>query len=120
MFARIVSVELKPNTHKQFSELFEKQILPSLRKQNGFKDEILLMDPGAPKVVAISTWDTKESADAYHSKAYPEVLKSLKDVLESAPEVKTYQVAFSTLHPVAAGVAAGQSSITNPTPGVGG
>jgi hypothetical protein len=44
----------------------------------------------------------------------------LKDVLEGAPEVKTYQVAFSTLHPVAAGVAAGQSSITNPTPGVGG
>jgi hypothetical protein len=29
-------------------------------------------------------------------------------------------VAFSSLHPVAAGVAAGQSSITNPTPGVGG
>jgi|HubBroStandDraft_6_1064221.scaffolds.fasta_scaffold640181_2 hypothetical protein len=27
MFARIVSLELKVNIHKQFSELFEKQIL---------------------------------------------------------------------------------------------
>ena len=49
MFARIVSLDLKPNTHKQFSELFEKQILPILRKQQGFKDEMLLVDPGHRK-----------------------------------------------------------------------
>jgi quinol monooxygenase YgiN len=120
MFARIVSLDLKPNTHKQFSELFEKQILPALRKQQGFKDEILLADPGAPKVVAISLWDAKESADAYNSKAYPEAVKSLATVLEGAPEVKTYQLAYSTFYKIAAGVAAHQSSITNPIPGVGG
>jgi quinol monooxygenase YgiN len=120
MFARIVSVNLKPNTHKQFSELFEKQILPTLRKQQGFRDEILLVDPGAPKVVAISTWDTKENAEAYEGKAYPDAVKSLVEVLDGAPEVKTYQLAFSTLYKVALGVAANQSTITNPVPGVGG
>jgi len=120
MFARIVSLELKTNTHKQFSELFEKHILPDLRKQQGFKDEILLVDPGAPKVVAISIWDTKENAEAYEKKGYADAVKSLSDVLEGTPEVRTYQLAFSTLYPIAAGVAAGQSTITNPTPGVGG
>jgi|ERR1700675_3224121 len=120
MFARIVSLELKPNTHKQFSELFEKHILPALRKQQGFKDEILLVDPGAPKVVAISIWETKENAEAYESKAYADAVKSLVEVLEGTPEVKTFQLAFSTLYPIAIGVAAAQSSITNPTIGVGG
>jgi quinol monooxygenase YgiN len=121
MFARIVSLDLKPNTHKQFSEVFEKQILPTLRKQQGFKDEILLVDPGAPKVVAISVWETKENADTYNSKAYPEAVKSLATVLEGAPEVRTYQLAYSTFYKIAVGVvAANQSTITNPIPGVGG
>jgi quinol monooxygenase YgiN len=120
MFARIVSLDLKPNTHKQFSELFEKQILPALRKQKGFKDELLLVDPDAPKVVAISTWDTKENAESYGSKAYPDAVKSLAEVLEGNPEVKTYQLAFSTLYKIAVGVAANQSPITNPIAGVGG
>ena len=91
MFARIVSLDLKPNTHKQFSELFDKQILPVLRTQKGFKDEVLLVEPGAPRVVAISTWDTRENAEAYGSKAYADALKSLAEVLEGDPEVKTYQ-----------------------------
>jgi quinol monooxygenase YgiN len=120
MFARIVSLDLKPNTHKQFSDLFDKQILPTLRKQSGFKDEILLVDPDAPRVVAISTWDTKENAAAYASRAYPDAVKSLAEILEGAPEVKTYQLAFSTLYEIAVGVAANQAHITNPTPGVGG
>jgi hypothetical protein len=111
---------LKPNTHKQFSELFEKQILPALRKQQGFKDEILLVHPGAPRVVAISTWDTKENAEAYNNKAYPDAVKSLAEVLSGTPDVKTYQLAFSTMYEIALGVAANQSPITNPVPGVGG
>jgi quinol monooxygenase YgiN len=121
MYARIVSLDLKPNTHKQFSVLFQQQILPDLRKQQGFRDEILLVDPGAPRVVAISTWDTKENAEAYADKAYTDAVKSLADVLEGTPEVKTYQLAFSTLYQIAVGVAAAsQSTITNPVPGVGG
>jgi hypothetical protein len=120
MFARIVSLELKPNTHKQFSELFEKQILPALRQQQGFKDEILLVNPGAPEVVAISTWNTREDAEAYGNKTYPTMLKSLAEVVSGTPEVETYQVAFSTLYKIALAAAAIQSPITNPTPGVGG
>jgi heme-degrading monooxygenase HmoA len=65
MFTRIVSLQLKPNTHGQFSELFDKEILPALRKQPGFRDELLFVDPGGPEVVAISLWDSKENMEAY-------------------------------------------------------
>ena len=40
MFARNVSLRLKPNTMSEFTRLFEKEVIPMLRKQSGFRDEI--------------------------------------------------------------------------------
>jgi heme-degrading monooxygenase HmoA len=120
MFARIVSMQLKPNTHREFSELFDREILPTLRKQPGFSDEMLFVDPGGPEVVAISLWDSKENAETYNRAKYPEVLKTLAKVIDGTPKVRTFQVAYSTFHKIAIGVAANQSPNTSPTAGVGG
>ncbi len=120
MFARIVSMQLKQNTHREFSELFDNKILPTLRKQPGFRDELLFVDPGGPEVVAISLWDSKENAETYNRANYPEVLKTLAKVTDGTPKVRTFQVAYSTFHKIAIGAAASESSITSQTPGVGG
>jgi heme-degrading monooxygenase HmoA len=120
MFARIVSLQLKPNTAREFSALFDKEILPALRKQPGFKDELLFVDPGGPEVLAISLWDSKENAETYSRATYAAVLKTLAKVTDGTPKVRTFQVAYSTLHKIAIGAAAGQSSITEQAPGVGG
>jgi len=45
MFARNVSIHLKPNTLSDYTRTFENDILPLLRKQKGFKDEITFADP---------------------------------------------------------------------------
>jgi heme-degrading monooxygenase HmoA len=120
MFTRVVSLQLKPNAGKEFSELFDKQILPTLRKQPGFRDELLFLDPGGPEVVAISLWDSKENAETYNRATYPEVLKTLAKVTDGTPKVRTLQLAYSTFHKIALEAAAFQSSITSQTPGVGG
>ena len=120
MFARIISLQLKPNASKEFTELLEKQILPALRKQQGFKDEMLFVVPGGPEVVAISLWESKANAEAYQRESYPEVLKKLAKVIEQAPEVKTYELGFSTLHKVGATAFLKQSPNTTPAAGVGG
>jgi heme-degrading monooxygenase HmoA len=120
MYTRVVSMQLRPNTAREFSELFGKEILPALRRQPGFRDELLFVDPGGPEVVAISLWDAKENAEAYNRATYPEVLKTLAKVTDGTPKVETFQVAHSTFHKIAIGAAAGQSSITSPTAGVGG
>ena len=39
MFARNVSIHLKSNMLSDYTRTFEKDILPVLRKQKGFKDE---------------------------------------------------------------------------------
>jgi heme-degrading monooxygenase HmoA len=120
MFTRIVSMQLKPNASRQFNELFEKKIVPTLRKQQGFKDEMLFVDPGGPEVVAISLWESRENAEAYDRATYPEVLKTLASVIERAPVVQTFQLAFSTLHRTGAAALPKQSPNTTPTAGVGG
>ena len=101
MYARNVSMNLKPNTAREFTQTFEKDILPILRKQNGFKDEITFVGTDGKDVLAISLWDRKESADVYSRETYPQVLKSLARFVEGTPEVRGYEVAVSTLHKTA-------------------
>jgi hypothetical protein len=102
MYARNVSMNLKPNTAREFTQTFEKDILPILRKQNGFKDEITFVGTTGKDVLAISLWDRKESADAYSRETYPQVLKGLARVVEGTPQVQAYEVGNSTWHKIAA------------------
>jgi heme-degrading monooxygenase HmoA len=106
MYTRIVSMQLKPNTQKEFTQKFEKDIMPTLKKQQGFKDELLCVVPGASEVVAISLWDSKENAETYNRTTYPEVLKTLANLVEPTPKVQTYEVAYSTFHKITARIAA--------------
>jgi hypothetical protein len=106
MFARSVSIRLKPNSVAEFTRLMENETLPLLRKQKGFKDEITLVAPNGTEAVGISLWDEKLNADAYNRDAYPELLKTLGRVVEGTPQVHTYEVANSTFHKIAAHVAA--------------
>ena len=98
MYARNVTLHLKPNTANEFTRTFEKDILPRLRKQNGFKDEITFLGTGGKDAIAISLWDRKESAEQYGRDTYPQVLKSLATVVDGTPEVRGYEVAFSSIH----------------------
>ena len=107
MFARSISVHLKPNSIAEFTRLIEKEALPLLRKQKGFRDEMtFVVVPGGAEAVGISLWDQKENADAYGRDAYPGLLKALRKVVEGAPQVRTYEVCNSTFHKIAARAAA--------------
>ena len=102
MFSRHVIMELKPNATTEFTSVVESKILPLLRKQKGFRDEITFIAPDRSEAIAISFWDTKEAADAYSESAYPEVLKALSNLVEGTPRVGTAEVATSTFHKLAA------------------
>lgn len=102
MYTRNVSIKLKANSAPEFTRTLEKEILPLLRKQKGFKDEISFVAPERNEAVAISFWDKKESAEAYNREKYPEVLKALSKVVEGTPRVETFEVANSTSHQIAA------------------
>jgi len=106
MFARRVYMHLKPNTVAELTQRLEKDVLPLLRKQKGFQDEITFVGQSGGEAFAISLWDTRESAEAYNRGTYPEVTKLLASMVEGAPQVETFDVTNSTFHKIAAAVAA--------------
>jgi heme-degrading monooxygenase HmoA len=101
MFARSVTIRLKPNFVAEFNATFEKDILPLLQKQRGFRDEVSLVSSNGSEAVGISLWDRKEDAEAYSRTAYSEVQRFLGNVSEGTPQVQTYEVGSSTFHKVA-------------------
>jgi len=101
MYARNVSLNLKANTAREFTQTLEKDVLPLLRKQTGFKDEISFVAANGAAAVAISLWDRKEDAETYSRDTYPQVLKSLAKVVEGTPTVADFEVANSTFHKIA-------------------
>ena len=105
MFARTVALHLKPNSITAFTQTIENDIIPLLRKQPGFQDEIAFVVPDGTEAVSLSLWDHKEHAEAYHRSIYPAVLKALANVLEGTPQVHTYEVSNSTFHKIIARVA---------------
>jgi quinol monooxygenase YgiN len=106
MFARTVRMELKPNSVAEFTQLMEKNVIPTLRKQHGFKDEIAFVPTNGKEAVAISLWEEKENAETYTRATYPEVLKTLANVIVGTPQVHMLEVTNSTFHKVAARQAA--------------
>jgi heme-degrading monooxygenase HmoA len=105
MVARSVSIRLKPNSVAEFTQIVEQDILPLLREQKGFQDEITLVLPEGLQVVGISLWDSDEDANAYSRAVYPRVLKALGNVVGGPPEVHVFEVSNSTFHKIGARVA---------------
>jgi hypothetical protein len=98
MFARNVSFHLKSNMLSDYTRTFENEILPLLRKQKGFKEEITLSNPGSLDATAISLWENKANAEAYNTNTYPAVLKTLARFIDGTPKVQTCEAVTSTFH----------------------
>jgi hypothetical protein len=73
MFARKVSMHLKGSV-PEFTQTLEREVLPLLRKQKGFRDEITFVAPGGKEAFGISLWDqAAENAGSYNRGAYAEM-----------------------------------------------
>lgn len=101
MYARNVTLHLKANSAPEFTRMLETDVLPVLRRQNGFRDEITFVSPNGTEALAISLWEKQENADAYSRDTYPAVLQSLAKVVDGSPRVEAFEVANSTFHKIA-------------------
>ncbi len=92
MFARFVSMRLKNGNLTEFNRILEKEVIPLLQRQKGFREEIVLTNPSAAEAVGISIWEQKENAESYNREKFSEVQQLLAKVLDGTPQVKTYEV----------------------------
>ena len=102
MFTRNVTMKLKANTAPEFNRVIENEILPLLRKQPGFRDEITFVAPERSEALAISIWETKENCETYNKTGYPEVLNIVAKFVEGTPKVEIFELSTSTLHKLSA------------------
>jgi heme-degrading monooxygenase HmoA len=98
MYTRNVRIKLRANSVPEFRRILEQKIVPLLRTQRGFQDEITLLTSQRNEAIAISFWDNQENADAYNHVAYLDVLRALSNVIESLPIVETFELVDSTFH----------------------
>jgi quinol monooxygenase YgiN len=94
-YARNVHFQIKPGKEQEFNTLIENEVLPILRKQSGFQNELTFVNPNG--AVAISLWENRQSAETYNTSTYPQVLAKLNTVIVGTPKVDNYDVTASTL-----------------------
>jgi hypothetical protein len=93
MFARIFEFTPRIELKDELVKKVRNEILPILKKQNGFL-EILPLFPESKveKVVAITLWTEKVHAEHYEHEVYPKVEAILKPYLLAPASVKPYTV----------------------------
>ena len=101
MFVRRVTTLLKPNSISKFSRLMEEEVIRTLRRENGFQDELTFFAPSEDAAASISLWDKASNAETYSRETYPAVLKRLAALIEGTPNVDTYETLNSTFHKTA-------------------
>jgi heme-degrading monooxygenase HmoA len=107
MFTRVVECEAKKGKSEDLTRKLRNEVLPALLKQPGFIDLIALRNGmDAERVLCLSFWDSKESAEKYNREPYNTIVNVLKPVLTINPTVETLRVEISTAHRIATSQAA--------------
>jgi quinol monooxygenase YgiN len=107
MFTRIVELTAKNGKQRELTRVVDDKVVPILKKQTGFVDEILLVSDGEPdRVVSVSFWKRREDAEQYHQQQYAAIRDMVRPLLEADPVIRTFNVSSSTTHKIAAGKAA--------------
>jgi len=92
MYARNAHFRLKSlDRAAEFARTFENEILPLLRKQEGFEGEITLANPGSMEQIAIGLWENEHNAEDYNASVYPQVVKILAKVIDVKPKIRTFE-----------------------------
>lgn len=107
MFTRVVELTCKSGKSKELSNTINDTVVPILKKQQGFMDEIVLVGDTEPnRFLALSFWRSKEDAERYHREQFKNVQETVRHLLEGEPHIRTFDVHTSTGHKITAGKAA--------------
>lgn len=96
MYVRQVSALYNPAKFGKFNQRFEGDVIPLLKKQSGFRDELSFYDKDKDEAISLSFWDTKEDAEIYARDVYPKVHEKMADMLASKPKIRSFDLANST------------------------
>jgi heme-degrading monooxygenase HmoA len=94
MHARVTLLEIDTvrGTVAAAVDLFEREVLPELRAQHGYRGVFVLTTPEG-KAALVSLWDTEEQADAWAPAGfYAETLERYVTLFAAPPGRERYEV----------------------------
>ncbi|MFQ5548710.1 MAG: hypothetical protein ACE5FV_10480 [Woeseia sp.] len=100
MFVRQVTAHFKPGKFDLLNQRLENDIIPLLKKQTGFRDELAIFDKEKDEAIAMSFWETRQDAEKYQRDIYPQVSEKMADAIEGSPEVRSFEVNNSTWYDI--------------------
>jgi len=107
MFTRLVEINTKYGKTREVADIIQEKVLPILKKQQGFIDEIVLLSTTElNRILAISFWRTAEDAELYRREQFAKVEELLQPMMEVSPKIHTFDVDLFTTHKIAMGKAA--------------
>jgi heme-degrading monooxygenase HmoA len=93
MHAKVVTFQIKPGMQEEVDRLFREVIVPSARKQKGFRGGMLLTDPDTGKGKSVALWETEEDIrESERSGFYQAWVVKLGDALSMPPVREIYKV----------------------------
>ena len=100
MFVRQVTAHYKPGKFDLLNKRLENDVIPVLKKQTGFRDELSLFDKEKDEAIAMSFWETRQDAENYQRDVYPKLSKKMEDAIEGSPVVRSFEVNNSTWYDI--------------------
>ena len=102
MFVRQLTAHFKPGKFDLLNRKLEEEVIPVLKKQPGFRDELSFFDKSKDEAVSLSFWDSKQEAEKYARDIYPSIQKKMDETLMDAPKLRSFEVANSTWYDIRA------------------
>ncbi|MGB7731777.1 MAG: antibiotic biosynthesis monooxygenase [Candidatus Acidiferrum sp.] len=90
MYARKVSLSLKLESAAQFLQKVEHEVIPLLRKQKGFLDQLIVFPNSGKTVYVYSFWQNSEDAEKHDCTTLPALTKLLSGIIEGALHVHNF------------------------------
>ncbi|MGE5726522.1 MAG: antibiotic biosynthesis monooxygenase family protein [Acidobacteriota bacterium] len=107
MYSLMIENTLRPGKNTEFLNLWQREILPLLKKQPGFVEAALLSGLADHRLlIGISFWRSEADAQRYYTEVFPGIAGSVSHYFEFSPMVRTFAVEASEALRVASNRAA--------------
>jgi len=93
MFVRLTYFGFKPEKLEELKKFYNEVAIPTLRKQKGNLD-CRLLEPVDAKDdhISMTTWESREDADAYHNQGtYKSLVDQVRPLFSKEPVLRVYQ-----------------------------
>lgn len=100
MFTHQVALRLRADSTEALTRKVNKLILPILRAQDGFCQEITIVAPDRLTAILETHWTTLNDAKNFNRTGYLDVLRVLSEVVIALPRARTFQAAEMTLQSI--------------------